>query len=87
MKESSTLAGNETIKQHRKKILLSTKGLYMKESNTLAADAGNNLLKREVLLGTEIQYIKVSNNLVGKSHKAGFNELAYQKVYTENKWI
>ena len=39
MKEPNTIAGNATIKQHQKEILLNTKEQYMKESNTLASNA------------------------------------------------
>ena len=43
MKESNFLAGNATIKQHQKEILLNTKGQYMKESFILA---GNETIKQ-----------------------------------------
>ena len=39
MKELNTLAGNVTMKQLQKAILLTTKVPYMKESNTLAVNA------------------------------------------------
>ena len=39
MKESNTLAGNATIKQQRREVLLGTKEQYMKESNTLVGYA------------------------------------------------
>ena len=46
MKESNTLAGNATINQQQKEILVNTKGQYMKESNTLAGNATIKQQKR-----------------------------------------
>ena len=39
MMESNILAGNASIKQQPKEVLLCTKGQYMKESNILAGNA------------------------------------------------
>ena len=63
MKESNTLAGNATIKQHQKEILLDTKGQYMKVSNTLVYNATIKQHKNEILLDTKGKYMKVSNTL------------------------
>ena len=63
MKESSTLAGNATIKQHQKEILLNTIGRYMKELSTLADNATFKQHQKDSLLNTKGQYMKVSSTL------------------------
>ena len=57
MKESNSLAGNATIKQLQREILLNTKGQYMKESNTLVDNVAYNFLRKEVLQDTIGLYI------------------------------
>ena len=42
MKDSNIIAGNATIKQQQKEVLLNTKGQYMKESNTLVNSVEKN---------------------------------------------
>ena len=44
MKKSNFLAGNATIKQQQKEVLLNTKEQYMKESNILV---GNVTIKQQ----------------------------------------
>ena len=62
MKGSNTLAGNATIKQHLKEILLNTKGQCMKESNTLAGNATIKQLQREVFIDTKGYFMRESNS-------------------------
>ena len=59
--ESDTLAGNATIKQLQREILLNTKEQYMKESNTLVGNATIKQHPKEILLNTKGQYKRVSN--------------------------
>ena len=76
--ESNSLAGNATIKQQQKEVLLITKEQYMKESNFLADIAVCNLLLGQVSQGTKGNYIlqeivqlsKRLNNCNKKIHKA-----------------
>ena len=63
MKESNFLAGNATIKQNQKDLLLNTKGQYTKESNILAGNATIEQHQKEILLNTKGQYMKESNTL------------------------
>ena len=72
MKESNTLAGNATIMQHQKGILLNTKGQYMKESNTLAGNTTIKQHQKEILLNRKGQYIKESNT------KLSYNNSQFQ---------
>ena len=62
MKESNILAGNATIKQHKKDILLNTKEQYTKESNTLVGYAAYNCLTREILQDTIGLYIEANKH-------------------------
>ena len=57
MKESNTIAGNATIKQLQRDVLLDTKGQYMKKSNTIPGNATIEQLQREVFLSTKGQYM------------------------------
>ena len=57
MKESNTIAGNATIKQLQRDVLLDTKGQYMKKSNTIPGNATIKKLQKEVLLSTKGQYM------------------------------
>ena len=61
MKESNFLAGNATIKQQQKEILLNTKLQYMKESFILEANATIKQQQNEVLVNTKGHYMKESN--------------------------
>ena len=54
MKESNILAGNVTIKQQKKEVLLNTKGQYMKESNILAGNKTMKQQQKEMLLNIKI---------------------------------
>ena len=63
MKESNTLAGNATIKQVQRAILVSIKGQCMKESNILAGNATIKQAQKAPLLNMKGQYIKESNTL------------------------
>ena len=64
MKESNTLAGNATIKQLQKEVLLNIKRQYMKESNTHVYNAEKNLLLIQIWLNTKGKYMKKSNTFV-----------------------
>ena len=67
MKESSTLAGNATIKQLQGGMLLNTKGKYMKDSSTLAGNATIKQHQKEILFNTKGQYMKESNTLASNA--------------------
>ena len=55
MKESNFLAGNATIEQRQKEILLNMEEQYMKESNILAANASIKQHQKDILLDTRGQ--------------------------------
>ena len=56
-----TLAGNATINQLQKEVLLNTKRVYMNESNILACNATITQLQRKVWISTKRQYMEESN--------------------------
>ena len=62
------LAGNANIKEHLRRILLSTKGQYMRESNTHADYATIKQQEREIFTYTKKQYMKESNTLAVNAH-------------------
>ena len=53
MKDSNSPAGNATIKQVERVILLYIKGQYMKDSNTPAGNATIKQVQSDVLLNTK----------------------------------
>ena len=53
MKESNTVAGNATIKQLQRDVLLDTKGQYMKKSKSFAVNTTIMPLIWDVLLNTK----------------------------------
>ena len=57
MKDSNTLAGNATIKQLQREILLDTEVQYMKELNTLVINAIITFLLRTISQGTKKEKI------------------------------
>ena len=53
MKALNILAGNVTMKQLQREVLINTKGQYMKVLNILAGNVTMKQLQREILLNTK----------------------------------
>ena len=72
MEESNILAGNVTIKQLQRVVLLDTKGQYMKELNTLAGYATIKQRQRVILMNTKRQFMKEQIPLIAMQLSSKF---------------